>query len=386
MIRYLTNDLLIHLIIFQSVILLFILSNVLLTIQARRHSPPTKFPKVSILIPARNEERAIADCVESLLRQDYPDFEVLVLDDQSTDNTRNILTYLRKDHPDLTILDGESSLEHQPGKNWACTQLARKARGDLLLFTDADTIHKPQALTQAVIAMVSEKADLVTGYPKQTLGSWGERLLVPFFSWAVFSFFPLGIAYRLDSAMLTSAVGQMMLFKQEAYLAIGGHSAVNLSVVDDLALARNIHKHQYRWRVIYIADMISCRMYQNSRDALNGFTKNLFAAFEFRLVPYLFTFTWLAIMFIEPLIILILKVAGKAPLSQISSIMACLGLSLLLWLIPYLYLRVPAWLALFYPATVISNEIAAIRSLWTSLTGDLVWKGRKIQRPNWKWF
>ena len=385
MIRYFTDDLIIHLIIFQSVILLFILSNVLLTIRSRRHSPPIKFPKVSILIPARNEERAIADCVESLLGQDYPIFEILVLDDQSTDSTRNILTSLRQDHPNLTILDGESSTEHQLGKNWACTQLARKAQGDLLLFTDADTIHKPQALTQAVIAMVGEQADLATGYPKQILGSWGERLLVPFFSWAVFSFFPLGIAYRLASAMLTSAVGQMMLFKREAYLAIGGHSAVNSSIVDDLALAKKIHNHQYRWRVIFIADMITCRMYQNSRDALNGFSKNLFAAFEFRLAPYLFTFTWLAIMFIEPLIILILKIVGKAPFAQISSIITCLGLSLLLWLIPYLYLRVPAWLALLYPATIIANEIAAIRSLWKSFTGDLAWKGRRVQRPRWKW-
>jgi chlorobactene glucosyltransferase len=385
MIRYFTYDLVIHLIIFQIVILSFIFWNVFLTRRSRRHSPPFKYPKASILIPARNEERNIAECVESLLGQDYPDFEVLVLDDQSTDNTRTILTAMTKKYSNLLILDGVSSSEQQPGKNWACTQLAQKAQGDLLMFTDADTVHKPQALTQAVIAMMGEKADLITGYPKQSLGSWGERLLVPFFSWAVFSFFPLGLAYKINSPILTSAVGQMMLFKREAYQAIGGHATVGSSIVDDLALARNIHNSSFRWRIIYIADLITCRMYQNGRDALNGFTKNLFAAFEFRLLPYLFTFTWLAIMFLEPLIILLLFIAGKAPLAQPASVISCISLSLLLWLVPYLYFKVPAWLAPLYPAAILIVEITAIRSLWLSLTGGLIWKDRRIQPASWKW-
>jgi chlorobactene glucosyltransferase len=386
MIRYFTYDLIIHIIIFQFVILCFILWNIYLTIHSRRHSPPSKFPRVSVLVPARNEERNITECIESLLKQDYPDFEILVLDDQSTDNTRTILAAMAEIHSKLTLLDGESTTDQLPGKNWACTQLAQKAQGDLLLFTDADTVHKPQTLTKAVSALIGERADLVTGYPKQSLNSWGERLLVPFFSWAVLSFFPLGLAYKLPSPILASAVGQMMLFKRDAYQTIGGHSSVNSSIVDDLALVRKIHIHNYRWRVIYIADMIKCRMYQNSRDALNGFTKNLFAAFDFRLVPYLFTFTWLAIMFIEPLIILFLMMAGKAPLAHPTSLIVCLCFSFLLWLVPYLYLGIPAWLALLYPVTIVANKIAAIRSLWISLSGDLVWKGRRMQRPNWKWF
>ena len=367
---------------------LFILWNIFLTIRSRRHSPPSKYPRVSILIPARNEERAIADCVESLLRQDYPDFEVLVLDDGSTDNTRTILAVISKKYSELIILDGRSSSGQQPGKNWACTQLAQQAQGELLLFTDADTVHKPQALTHAVNALMGGGADLITGYPKQSLGTWGERLLVPFFSWAVISFFPLGFAYKLASPILASAVGQMMLFKRTAYQAIGGHSALNSSIVDDLALVRNLHKHNFRWRVIYIADLISCRMYQNSRDALNGFTKNLFAGFGYRILKFLLVWLWLGIAFLEPIAVLALALTGLVSLPGLSTFLAAAATaaSLLIWGTSHWRFRFPIYLTFLYPVSVILALAIAIGSMAFALTGQADWKGRTFPKPDVKWW
>src|SRR5512136_978570 len=142
MTTYFTHDLVLHLIVFQAVMLVILLDNIWITRRARRHSPPQEFPMVSVLVPARNEERNITICVQSLLAQDYPCFEVLVLDDQSTDGTRGILERIAGSHSELRLLDGEPPSDELVGKNWACYQLARQARGDLLFFTDADTWHR----------------------------------------------------------------------------------------------------------------------------------------------------------------------------------------------------------------------------------------------------
>ncbi len=386
LIRYFTVDLITHLIVFQGAILLITIWNMYLSYKARRHKIPDDLPLVSILVPARNEQDNIAACVISLLEQDYPAFEVLILDDHSTDQTRSILDEIAQSRQNLTVLSGQPGPKNQIGKNWACSQLMQSARGDVLFFTDADTIHHPQMLKRAVSSLLGEDADLVTGYPRQILGSFGEKLLVPFFSWAVMVFFPLGLAYAIKSPIFTTAVGQMMLFKRETYQRIGGHEGVSSSIVDDLSLAREIHKQGYKWRIIYIADLISCRMYRTSQQALTGFTKNLFAAFEFRLLPFLFAFVWLAVLFLEPLLILFLNIIGVAQNAQIGQLVTCIGLSVAVWVVPYLYLKVPVWCAFLYPITIFANGISAIRSLLASLRGELVWKGRVIQPSNWKWF
>jgi len=340
---------------------------------------------VSILVPARNEEKNIARCVQSLLALDYPSFEVLVLDDQSSDNTKSILEKLSRTHSILKVLDGDLPPENQVGKNWACSQLASKAQGELLFFTDADTFHRPETLKTIVTVLVGEQADLLTGFPHQEVRTWGERLLVPFFSWALLCFNPLALAYKLRLPALSSAIGQMMLFRREAYLMIGGHDGISSSIVDDLMLARKIKSYGLRWRVIYIADLISCRMYRNSRETFNGFAKNLFAAFDFRLLPFLFIFLWLAVLFLGPLIILMFMIFGQIPHIQASNLFICIGLSIILWLLPYIYLGIPYSLVLLYPVTILAIELVAFTSLRNSLIGNLSWKDRKIPKTHWKW-
>jgi chlorobactene glucosyltransferase len=382
---YLTHTLLQQLIIFQAIILLVIMTNVWHLHQARRHAPPLVFPKVSILVPARNEERSIAGCICSLLAQDYPSFEVLACDDQSSDATRSILEQIALKHAQLKLLAGSPLPAGWLGKNWACAQLARQASGELLFFTDADTLHQPQALRQSVIALIGEQADLLTGFPRQEIQTWGERLLVPFFSWASYCFIPLGLAYRLQHPALSIAVGQMMLFRCPAYQAIGGHDSVRSSIIDDLMLARRIKAAGLRWRVMNIKNLILCRMYHGNRAAINGFSKNLFAAFDFRLLGFLFAFLWLVVMFWEPLIVLVLSTFGWAPQARAEELAICVGLSLLTWLIPYLELGFPPSLALLYPLTMLVNTWVAFQSLRLTLTGRLTWKDRHIDRPHWRW-
>lgn len=385
MVEYLTHDLIFHLIIFQAIIVMVILSNIWVTRRIRYHTPPAVFPMVSVLIPARNEERSIASCVRSILNQDYPSFEVLVLDDQSSDGTRAILEKLAISYPALRVLHGIPPSGNQVGKNWACSQLARQAGGELLFFTDADTLNRPDMLKTIVTALMGEQADLLTGFPRQEVHTWGERLLVPFFSWAFFCFIPLALAYKLRLPFLSVAVGQVMLFRRDAYLAIGGHESISSSIVDDMSLARQIKAKGLRWRVAYIADLVSCRMYHTNREAIDGFTKNLFAAFEYRLLPFLFAFIWLIVMFWEPLILQAAMASGLAVQAQAAAVAACLTLSILMWLIPYGEMRIPFFLAFLYPFTILANFLVAFRSLTHSLGGRVVWKDRSITRPRWKW-
>ena len=386
MVEYLTQTLISGLIGFQLVLLLIILSNIWITHHIRRHSPPAQYPEVSILVPARDEERGIARCVESLLAQDYPSFEVIVLDDQSSDATREILEKIAVAEPRLRVLEGKPPSANQMGKNWACTQLARQAKGELLFFTDADTVARPDLLKIIVTVLSGKQADLLTGLPRQELCNWGERALVPIFSWASLSFVPLALAYKLQWPGLAIAVGQVMLFRREAYLEIGGHEGIISSVVDDISLTQKIIEKKLRWRVAHVSDLISCRMYHSSREAIDGFTKNLFAAFGHRLLPFLFVFLWLLVMFWEPLVVAGLMLAGRADGAQPAAVVAAFALSVLVWLIPYLEMGVPFYLAFLYPFTILANIGVAFRSLFHSLTGRTTWKGRVIRKTQWKWF
>ena len=385
MVTYFNHDLILHLIVFQTIILLILISNILITYLARQHSSPVTFPMVSILVPARNEEKNITRCVQSLLRLDYPSFEVLVLDDQSSDNTRSILEKLSHTHSKLKVLDGKPPPGNQIGKNWACCQLASEAQGELLFFTDADTFHRPETLRTIVTSLEGEQADLLTGFPRQEVRTWGERFLVPFFSWALLCFNPLALAYKIQWPALSSALGQMMLFRRDAYLMIGGHDGVGSSIVEDLTLARKIKSYGLCWRVIYIADLISCRMYRNSKEAFNGFAKNLFAAFDFRFLPFLFIFLWLAVMFWEPILILLFMLFGQFSHIQADNLYICIGLSIILWLLPYIYLGIPYGLAFLFPVSILAIELVAFTSLRNSLRGNLSWKDRKIPKTSWKW-
>ncbi|NIP32495.1 MAG: glycosyltransferase [Aliifodinibius sp.] len=385
MAEYITYDLIHHIIYFQLVLLLIAISNIWIMHRARRHPASQSVPFVSILVPARNEEENIADCVHSLISQEYPSFEVLVLDDQSTDNTLLILHEIASHNSSLTVIEGKPAPRNQIGKNWACAQLAEQAKGDLFLFTDADTIHEPGCLKSIINAIDGEKADLLTGFPRQQVQTWGERLLVPFFSWATICFNPLWIAYWFRLPILSSAVGQMMLFRREAYFKIGGHAGISDSIVDDLALVRQINSHGLRWRVVSIADQISSRMYHNSKEAYTGFVKNLFAAFNYRLLPFFFVFAWLFVMFWGPIIVLILAQIGFAGSAERLDILLCIGISILLWLLPYLEIKLPMILALFYPVTVLANIVVAFQSARLTIAGKIDWKGRPIAKQKWTW-
>lgn len=380
------HDIIYDLIAFQLVLLLIALSNTWLLRRARRHAPPPRFPTVSVLVPARNEEANIERCVASLLAQDYPDFELLVLDDESADGTRAILARLAEDDSRLRVLDGRPLESGWLGKSWACAQLAARAGGELLYFTDADTHHQPHALREMVSALEGEGADLLGGFPRQETHTAGEKLIVPFFSWVTYCFTSLALGYRLRLPALSTAVGQALLFRRAAYEGIGGHRAVRTAIVEDMELARRIKAGGYRWRMAHLTDLVSCRMYRGGREAAEALSRNLFAAFNFRVAPYLFAWGWLLVLFLKPWLDLGLVALGVPIGVPLAAVLCCIGLALVVWVIPFHQLGLPLWPATLYPVTMGVMEAVALRSLWLGLRGRLTWKDRAIARPRLRLF
>jgi chlorobactene glucosyltransferase len=373
----------ISIILFEVIILIILLSNLRILPKLGDYPEPADWPYVSVLVPARNEELNIEACVRSLLVQQYPNFEVIVLDDNSTDNTWQILEALAAKDNRLKTLKGKALPADWLGKHWACHQLAKVATGELLLFTDADTRHHPSALQDSVAALEAEKADLLTAMPYEEVESWAERLVVPLIPWSIISFVPLALAYRLPYSILSAAIGQFMLFRCSAYEQIGGYRAVRQHIVDDLALGRQIKAHSLRWRLLDGGPRVRCRMYRNFRQVYQGLSKNLYAAFEYKTPFFLFVWLWLGYVFWTPLFMLGLGLAGvQLPpstlvLASIAAIMA-----LLWWGITHRRFRFPRYLTFLYPITIILSVMIATNSILLTLTNRSTWKGRVLVRPS----
>mgnify|MGYP005849052077 CR=1 FL=1 len=368
--------------IFLAVLMLIALSNLWALRQLGDYPLPSRWPRVSILVPARDEETNIGPCVRSLLAQAYPDFEVLVLDDHSNDGTARALADLTTEGGQLKVLKGSPLPAGWLGKHWACYQLAQVADGELLLFTDADTRHHPYMLCNAVAALLAEDADLLTALPQQEIVSWAEQLLVPIIPWSIFVVLPLGLAHCLRLPVLSVAIGQFMLFRRRAYEQVGGHAAVKGNIVDDIALGRKIKAHGLCWRLVDGSRYIRCRMYHNFQEVYNGLSKNLFAVFNSNVPLFILIWLWLGLVFLEPLLVLTWGVIGGRlpawPLAQLASI-SVTG-SLLLWAITYWRFGFPLYLAPLYPVTILLAILVAMRSKALTLTGQATWKGRTLFR------
>lgn len=342
------------------------LSNFLSFKKVSEYKNVKNLPFVSILVPARNEESNIKKCVESLIKQNYPRFELIVLDDNSTDNTLKVLKKQKKKHRELKIVKGKKLPLDWQGKNWACHQLSRKAKGDLLLFTDADTIHSTNSLRYSVNCLIREKVDVVSLFPKQVMESFGEKLFMPIAWWSLFSVHNHYLT-RKNKWPFPVMIGQFMLFKKKVYESIGGHEAVKLQADDDISLASLLKKKNKSLILCNGTDVVKCRMYTGFWNAFNGFRRLLFPAFNYGLLFYLWVWIWLLFFLYIPLFNSTLLYTMTLTLT-LFSIITTLN-----------YLDFPIFYSLLYPLTYIILFFSAITSpIATSILG-VDWKGRKLK-------
>ena len=280
------------LVVFVSLFTMFLLLIINLLTFPRLHKPtPTStsiLPHISILVPARNEEQRIEACIRSLLAQTYPQLEILVLNDNSTDNTAAIVQRII-DEPPATKTGRLQLLEGQPlpagwvGKNFACQQLAQQAQGDYLLFTDADTVHEPELAAAVLTCLQRFDVKLLTAQPEFVLGSFGERLIIPLLNFTIMNLLPVTLVRLRPEASLAMGSGQLLCFHRTAYEAIGGHASVKEKILEDVLLARAVKAAGHRMIFVDALELLHCRMYTSFTEVWQGFSKNLFAFYNYSL-------------------------------------------------------------------------------------------------------
>ena len=229
-------------------------------------------PVVSVIVPARNEEVSLADCLHSLATQQRIDFEIIVVDDHSTDRTREIAESFSSKN--IRVIEADPFQRGWTGKNNAVTTGVRAAHGDWLLFTDADTIHLPGSLANAVAEAQANGAEMLSYSPEQIAITFWEMATLPVVFTELARQFPPSKVSDPNSS-IAAANGQYILIQREAYDAVGGHAAIAGEILEDVALARAVKQSGRKIRFRYAADAVRTRMYHDFRQLREGWTKNL---------------------------------------------------------------------------------------------------------------
>ena len=231
-------------------------------------------PLVSVMVPARNEEATIEVCLRSLLSQDYPNLEILVLDDGSADATAAIVRAVGGSR--VRLLPGAPLPPGWTGKNWACHQLSQAARGDLLCFVDSDTTLSPATVAAAAGVLEEEGAGLVSLLPRASRASVAGSVLLPMVPYAMFALFPMAAMHRRPAPGVAVAFGPFLMLTREAYAAAGGHAARPDSIVDDVEMSRAVKAAGYPVRLANGTDLVETRWYDTLGGIWRGFSKNAY--------------------------------------------------------------------------------------------------------------
>lgn len=258
----------------------------LLNARMIRRPDPRAAPEpepLTVLIPMRDEAPNVIGCLDSVLtaldRWPGPG-RIVVLDDESTDGTTELLVDVAARDRRVELIRGAPTPIGWLGKPWACAQLSQQvSRRGVLIFVDADVRVAPHAFTSSVALLRETGLDLVSPYPRQDVGSSGERLVQPLLQWSWMSTLPLGLAERSARESLSAANGQLMVVDTAAYHRAGGHATVRAEVLEDIALLRAVKRSGGRGVVTEGSSVATCRMYDGRRDLRAGYRKSLWAAF-----------------------------------------------------------------------------------------------------------
>lgn len=294
-----------------SILVIFLINFILNNIFFKNiagYSLPESFikrpPLVSIMVPARNEAENIKMCVTSLLKQDYANIEILVLDDNSTDDTSLIVKKIAEKDSRVKLITGKPLKDGWIGKSYACHQLAKHARGRYFLFTDADTLHFKNAVSSTIGCLIKNKLDALSAIPKQIMVGIHERLVVTWVHFGILSLLPLILIKKSKYPLFCTANGQCMLFKREVYRKIGGHKSIKTKILEDIHISKQVKRHGYRFMLFDGSKNIYCRMYRNFRGLIKGFSKFMFAAFDFKVFNIAVVILFISVIFLFPFIFL----------------------------------------------------------------------------------
>jgi glycosyltransferase involved in cell wall biosynthesis len=343
-----------------------------------RGRPGRAARRISVLIPARNEEDDIEHAVRCALAALPEDGEVVVADDHSSDQTPQILAALCAENPRLRVIQPPTLPQGWVGKPHACHRLSQAAKGDLLVFVDADVRLAPDGLARISSLKREYRADVVTAYPREITGTFAEHHLMPLLALTYTSWLPLALVWASPNPRMLAANGQVLAVSRSAYTAIGGFAAVRHSVVDDMAFCR-LAKTTGR-RVLFAdgQDLARCRMYSSGGALWNGFTKNLYEGLGERPAVLGLVLGLYAWAFIAPWIGAVLGLVGVQALLVPSLVGVAANVAQRALLATS---RGHRWSGLLtHPLAVATLMVLAIDSARRTTRGGVNWAGRTYPR------
>ncbi|MCI4335940.1 MAG: glycosyltransferase [Thermoplasmata archaeon] len=332
-------------------------------------------PRVTVIIAARDEELDIGSCLDDLLAQTYPEFEIIVVDGASSDRTVEVA---RQRGSRVRVIEEPPLPSGWVGKNWGCAVGARAATGEFLLFTDADVRYHPEAIRATVAWALREKADLATLAPRVVMIGFWEKLILPFYTQVVLTYFRAPRVNH-DGSRTAMANGQYLLVSRSAYDAVGGHEKIRGAILEDVRLAQEFRARRLRLRVAWAPELLSTRMYRDRHEMFEGLLKNVHGT-RFSAARQLAFLAGLIGLFWLPLVILPLGIASSTPL--------LIGVGAVLYLVLFAKhvafaaaIRGSAVYGLLFPLAVGFYVVLVGASLVRGVAHrPLLWKGRAYPR------
>lgn len=324
--------------------------------------------KVSILIPARNEAENILALLQSIHKQNYSNYEVIILDDNSTDETFAVCEAFTAGHPKFRVIKGNPLPANWLGKNYACYQLAQQATGNFFLFLDADEKVYNGLLNSTIHRMYLRKLSLLSLFTNQEMQTNGEKVVVPLMHYILLNLLPLRLVYLVKNAAVAAASGQFMLFDAGQYRQYQWHLLAKNKVVEDVEIMKLVKATKQNGEALLANGLISCRMYKGYNEAVNGFGKNFLAAFNYNIVGFLI---YLLLIVGGPVIITM-----TMNLNLIFIMLGLIGLTRIM--ISLLAGQSAARNIVLHPWQMLSLLLIGVTSIQKHLTKTTVWKGRKI--------
>ncbi len=323
--------------------------------------------RVSIAVPARDEEGGVEACVRAAVDV-VGAVEVVVVDDGSSDGTAGILQRLSGELPRLRVVRNDAPLPAGwVGKPRACARLVDEAKGDAVLFVDADVQLAPDALRRLWALKERYGADLVTAVPRQETGTFFERLVVPLLHQTYMSWLPLPLIWRSGDPRFLAANGQIMLVEKSALARVGGFAAIRGEIVDDMALCRAAKRAGLRVLFVDGDSLGRCRMYRSTTEVVRGFSKNIHAGVG-SVAGVVVAVALYLMAFVVPVV-----AAVVAPgVATVVAAVAAVAARAVVWV----RFRQPLVALLLFPVSVIVLAVIALNSLRWTWRGRIEWKGR----------
>ena len=346
-------------------------------------TPLNETHSISIIVPMRNEEKNVERCITSLMNQTYPRYEVIAVDDMSTDNTPTILEGLSNKYPNLRLVSGSSPPQGWVGKTYALWQGVRLAKGDWLLFIDADTYSNPYTLRSVVYYAGKHKVDMLSLFPFQELYTFWERVIQPIIFVSIASALPHD---KINNPNLKEAfaIGQFILIRRKVYEAVGGHESIRDRRVEDVALAKLVKGKGYSLRIAGGRSLIKTRMYTSLHKIWEGWTKNLFLGIEKnwrRLIWCIFILFSLGLL---PIFLFVKSAFGFSLSKGLVNTIILIESSWLIFLNVYVAwesaktYRIPAYYAISFPISAGSFILIMLFSAFKVISGKgVTWKERR---------